>query len=223
MPFLLLNLALIFSFFCQGLFANSDLFSLSSGSDETATTSYSLLTPNDQETILNEGPLLNIEDPSANWDLFATNDPDGNLLSDNNLLSACPSDSNNAQPSKMRARDTSCPSNYDLPPKLPKLPDIGEDLKEADGPNRQFVWLINVDGVTIGADEPKYYCLPHTPLYSIPVCGSGILSDRWFGHPPLYPQIDKCSLSKSTYLSPRPNRPSQNLAMKKKLNWQKQK
>lgn len=178
-------------------FAYSDLFSLSPGSDEITSTSF-LLTPNDQETILDEGLFSNTEDLSADPNLFA-NSLDGNLLNDN-FLSACSFDNNknNGQPSKLRARDTSCPAKLDLPPRIPKLPDISEDLKEADGPDRQFVWLIDVDGVTIGADEPKYYCLPHTPLYSKPVCGSGVLSDRWWGHPPLYPQIDKCSLSKSS-------------------------
>lgn len=217
MPFLVLQLALIFSFFCKGLGANSDLFSLSSGPDDAAT-SYSLLTtPNDQEPILDQQGFLlnNIEDPSAianvnaNENLFA-NDPNanGNQLSES-LLSACSLDNNknnnDGQPSKskMRARrDTTCPSNYyDIPDRIPKLRDIEEDLKEADGPNRQFVWLIDVDGVTVGADEPKHYCISHAPLYSIPVCGSGVLSDRWWGHPPLYPRLDRCSLSKWHYLS----------------------
>ena len=222
MPFLVLHLALIsslFSFFCccQSLGANSDLFSLSSGPDDAATTYSFLTTPNDQDPVLDQqGPLFNnIEDPSANANtnenLFA-NDPnaDGNLSSEN-LLSACSLDNNNnknnGQPSKSKSkmrvrRDTSCPSNYyDLPDRIPRLPDIEEDLKEADGPDRQFVWLIDVDGVTVGADEPKYYCVPHAPLYSIPVCGSGVLSDRWWGNPPLYPRIDKCSLSKWHYLN----------------------
>ena len=210
---------LFFSFFSETPLAYSDLFSLSSGSDDLTTT-YSLLTPNDQEPNLDEGPLLNIEDPSADWNLF-TNSADGNLLSEN-LLSACSTSDNinNEQTSKVRARDTSCPANLDLPPRLPKIPDISEDLKEADGPNRQFPWLIyDADGVTVGANEPKYYCLPHTPPYSIPVCGSGKLSDRWFGRSPLYPQIDKCSLSESsvclrTYLSPT-KPPSQSLAVNK--------
>lgn len=209
---------LIFFVFFESPLAYSDLFSLPSGSNDLTTT-YSLLTPNDQEPNLDEGPLLNIEDPSADWNLF-TNSADENLFSDN-LLSACSSDNNNnGQPSKVRARDTLCPANLDLPPRLPKLPDISEDLKEADGPNRQFVWLIlDANGVTVGADEPKYYCLPHTPPYSIPVCGSGILSDRWFARSPLYTQIDKCSLSESSvcqraYLSPA-KPPSQSLAVNK--------
>lgn len=208
MPFLFFYpyFALISVSFESAFAYPEDLFSPSSASNDIATSSSSLLTLNDQETMLGEGLFSTTEDHSADWNLFA-NGPDGNVLNDN-MLSFCSSDnSDNGQPSKIRARDTSCPADFDPDIIIPKLPDIGEDLKEPDGPNRQFVWLIDVDGVTVGADEPKYYCLPHAPLYSKPVCGSGILSDRWFGHPPLYPQIDKCRLSKSSvclsaYLSP---------------------
>ena len=127
------------------------------------------------------------------------------------LLPFSENNNNNGQPSKVRARgdtDTFCHAVQDLPPTiLPKFPDLSEDLKEPDGPNRQFIWLIDVDGVTVEVDQPEYYCLPHRPLYSKPACGSVVLSDRWFDHPPLDPQIDKCSLSNSSLclimLSPR--------------------
>lgn len=197
MSSLFLDLVLIFLMFkCASTY--TDLFSESSDSDDI--TAPLLFTPNDQETILGGDLSFNPEDTSRDLDLF-TSDPNEPLLNAN-LISSC-SDGNNGQPSKLRVRDA-CQANPNTAIKVPKLPDISEDLKEADGPNRQFVWVIDVKGVRMTADEPDYYCVLHRPFYSKPVCGSGKLSDRWYGHPPLYLRLDYSKLSKS-YIQPPTN------------------
>lgn len=194
MSSLLVYLALIFLTF-KLAFTYTDLFAESSDFDDITASFF--FTSNDQESILGDDLSFNSENASTDLDLF-TSDLNEQLLN-TNLLSSC-SDDNNGQPSKLRVRDA-CQAN---PNAAIKLPDISEDLKEADGPNRQFVWVIDVEGVRMAADEPEYYCVPHRPLYSKPVCGSGKLSDRWFGRRPLYTQLDNCKLSKS-YIQPPTN------------------
>lgn len=172
---------------------DADFYSMFSDPDDSMTSS--LYASNDQGDLLDDDLPYSSEESSSNWDMFAST-PDGNLFSENSI-SSC-SQSPYQQPSKLRARGDSCQVIGDNSVQVPQLPNLLNLGKEADAPNRQFVWGVNVNGEMVYADEPKYYCLGLDPLYSTPVCGSGNLFDRWFGHPPLYPQIDRCSLSKSS-------------------------
>ena len=173
--------------------ADSDLYSMFSDLDDTAATS-SLYTLSDQDDLLGNDLLSSVEDPSPDWNMFA--DPPEEDASTVDLISSC-SDDNYGQPSKLRARIDACGTTGRNSVQAPQLPNLLDNVKEPDAPNRQFVWGVDVGDGRVYADDPKYYCLGVIPLYSMPVCGSGHLYDRWYAHPPLYPQIDHCSLSKS--------------------------
>lgn len=114
------------------------------------------------------------------------------------------------QPSKLRGRDDICPSPLQNPPtpqiQVPELPtffDIENAVAKKPqkiGPDRTVIKVIPVNGLDMRTDDPRYYCARFAESsYTIPVCGSGSLTDRINKLPPYYAKIENSRLSQSTF------------------------
>ena len=196
MAFLLFYLALTCCRFESG-FAVSALFS---ASDDLATGSALLL----------DGGLWD----TANENLFDVSSEalgdisDEALWDPEDLFSFC-IDHGIGQPSKVRARDEICPLEFQAPstpqlqiPKLPILTDVENAVTkkpQKNGPDRTVIKVIPVNGRDMRTDDPKYYCVKFAEQsYTIPVCGSGYLTDRIDKMPPYYARIENSQLSQSS-------------------------
>lgn len=163
------------SWICRGAFALSDLLS-----DDIGTASR-----------------------SSALNLFDENPSDESLW-DTDIISSC-TNGDMGQPSKLRARDTVCPSGSLTPPstqiEVPEMLnflDIENAVKKAGyKPTTVFNYMIKADGVSKMTDNSIAYCAWYAEKgYSLPVCGSGFLLDRVPKTPPYYSKVENSRLRK---------------------------